>query len=412
MKQRIPKLRALRWALSLTAFTALVASSGSAQTTPPPAPVPPDLAVDTGYVIYDKGPFSLPLGIGFRVPSYTRVDGLVLPWGPVLSFADGRVQLDPIVTYRSHLGAFDPSLRGRLQLGARTTLELRAGRGTFTNDGWIRSDLINSAAVIGLGSDARNYFRADRATLDLGREFGAPGSTIEPSFGALFENAWSTGPATLTSNGSDPFSFFGGDDSLKIRRVNPAIARGHIASALGRAAYDYDKLDVKATVDLRLERAFEAPVYIAAENPNGDFTQITIGAKASFPTFGTQRFAFRGHSVVTPGDIAPPQRFAYLGGAGTLATVDLLALGGDNMLYVEGEYYLPLTRPLLPFVGAPVLSARYAAGAAGVGEMPGLIQNIGVGIGLRLIKAEFHIDPSYEKTPFTRRTAFSIGISL
>nr|MBA3404374.1 hypothetical protein [Gemmatimonadaceae bacterium] len=140
--------------------------------------------------------------------------------------------------------------------------------------------------------------------------------------------------------------------------------------------------------------------------------QLTFGSKASFPTFGTQRFAFRGHAVVTPGDIAPPQRFAYLGGAGTLATVDLLAVGGDNLIFVEGEYSLPLTRPLLPLVGAPILSARYAAGGAGIGSTPDLIQNIGVGIGARLLKAEYHIDPNYQKTPFSRRSAFSIGVSL
>jgi len=38
--------------------------------------------VDTNYVTYDDGPFSLPLGIGLRVPEYNRVDGLVIPWGP------------------------------------------------------------------------------------------------------------------------------------------------------------------------------------------------------------------------------------------------------------------------------------------------------------------------------------------
>jgi hypothetical protein len=28
--------------------------------------------------------FSLPLGVGLRIPSYDRVNGLSLPWGPVI----------------------------------------------------------------------------------------------------------------------------------------------------------------------------------------------------------------------------------------------------------------------------------------------------------------------------------------
>jgi hypothetical protein len=67
---------------------------------------------------------------------------------------------------------------------------------------------------------------------------------------------------------------------------------------------------------------------------------------------------------------------------------------------------------VIQFVGAPVISLRYAAGAAGVDELPDFIQNIGIGVGLKVVKAEYHIDPSYRKTPFSRRRAFSLGFSL
>ena len=124
-----------------------------------------------------------------------------------------------------------------------------------------------------------------------------------------------------------------------------------------------------------------------------------------------QTFAFRGHGVAS-WDGAPPQRFAYLGGAGTLATVDLLALGGDRLFFAEGEYRYPLVRPLLPFVGAPVLSARYAVGSAGIDDLPDFIQNIGVGLGLKIVKVEYHLDPNYKKTSFTHKHAWSLGFSL
>ena len=387
-----------------------------AQVTPPPSPIPPTLE-DTSYVIYDEGPISLPLGIGFRLPAYNRVDGLVLPWGPAISLAGGRVRIDPTVTYRSHIGKVDPFATMQFDLTPRTLLEIAGGRNTFTNDGWIRSDLVNSAAAFGVGSDARNYFRADRGWVTLSQTITRPGWVITPSVGALTENDWSTGfPGRHTST---PWSFFGRTDSLKMRRLNPTIAEGHISSGLGRVKADYEREDVKLTLDAAVEHAFDAPPTVRlvgnaviAKNESGDFTQITVGSKASFMTFGSQRFDFRGHAVITPGDIAPAQRFAYLGGAGTLATVDLMALGGDRLLYVEGEYSIPIESIVLPFVGNPIVSLRYAAGAAGEGELPDFIQNLGLGLGVRFLKAEYHVDPNYKKTTFSRKSAFSIGISL
>jgi len=171
----------------------------------------------------------------------------------------------------------------------------------------------------------------------------------------------------------------------------------------------YEQAELKGKFDVRVERSLDGPDF--GVDGDGKFTQVTLDAKATFPTFGMQTFAFRGHGVASS-DGAPPQRFAYLGGAGTLATVDLLALGGDRLFFVEGEYRYPLVRPLLPFVGAPVLSARYAAGSAGVDDLPDFIQNLGVGLGLKIVKIEYHIDPNYKKTSFTHKHAWSIGFSL
>jgi hypothetical protein len=69
-------------------------------------------------------------------------------------------------------------------------------------------------------------------------------------------------------------------------------------------------------------------------------------------------------------------------------------------------------RPLLPFVGAPVISLRYAAGSAGIETLPSFIQNVGVGLGVNLVKVRYDIDPNYRKTPFSDKSAFTIGFSL
>ena len=380
------------------AVLALRSSAAGAQETPEP--------LDTAYRTYGSDFFSLPLGIGLRVPSYNRIDGVVLPWGPDLKLGE-RITVTPTLTYRSHIGDVDPWTTARVSLGSLDTLHVEGGRATFTNDKWIRSDLTNSLAALAVGTDARNYFRADRGTLELAHSIVQPTLTITPSIGVLHEFAWSTGSAVRHT--AAPWSAFGETDTLRMRRVNPAVFRGHTTSGLGGVRFDFDDNETTARLVARVERAFETPLPQSEES--GDFTQVTVDARSKFPTFGTQYFVFRGHGVYTGGD-APPQRFAYLGGSGTLSTVDLLAMGGDRLVYVEGEYFYPLKAPVLQFVGAPVLSLRYAAGSAGIEDLPDFIQNIGVGIGLKFVEAKYHFDPAYEDTGFTKRSAFSLSLSL
>lgn len=381
---------------SIMVATAVLAISATAQAQSP---------ADTTYNEYKEDVITLPLGVGVRMPSYDRVNGLSLPWGPVITLP--RLEIDPTITYRSNLGKIDPAARVRLALSQIDSLDVYFGRGTYTNDSWIRSDLINSLAAIGVGSDARNYYRGDRVRAELSHSFGKERWITALWIGGNHEFDWSTG--IHVKHDEAPWSILNKSDTLKMRRVNPEIAKGHVTSILGGVRGSYDQPELKGRFDVRVERSFDGPDV----SPRGDgkFTQATFDAKATFPTFGMQTFAFRGHGVAS-WDGAPPQRFSYLGGAGTLATVDLLALGGDRLVFVEGEYRYPLVRPLLPYVGAPVLSARYAAGSAGVDDLPDFIQNIGVGLGLKIVKVEYHLDPNYKKTSFTHKHAWSLGFSL
>jgi hypothetical protein len=201
-----------------------------------------------------------------------------------------------------------------------------------------------------------------------------------------------------------------------MKRGNPSIYEGHLGSVLGRVLTEYESAGVKGSFSGLVEHSFKNPPRRSTTGfllASPDFTQVTLNAIVGFPTFRTQRFDFRGHGVFTSSDAtAPPQRFAYLGGAGTLATVDLLALGGDKLFFAEGEYSIPIESIDLPLTRSPIVSLLYSAGSAGVGKLPDFIQNIGVGVGFKLIKFEYHIDPNYKKTSFTHKHAIAVSLNL
>jgi len=79
---------------------------------------------------------------------------------------------------------------------------------------------------------------------------------------------------------------------------------------------------------------------------------------------------------------------------------------------VQGDYSVPIDRIQLPFVGSPYVGLRYAAGSAGIGGIPTLIQNLGVGLGVSFFRVDYTIDPAQNRSPFSRKSAFSVGVSL
>jgi hypothetical protein len=334
---------------------------------------------------------------GFAVPSYDRVNGLSAPWGPAFAFDTARIVMEPAVTYRSHLGEFDPSVTLRGNLGRRNVLSVAAGRGTFTNDAWIRPDPLNSVAAFVRGIDARNYYRADRGELRLGRLWEGETLELEPFLGALTEVARPVGPAP--DAGSVPYSMFARGNPLGMRRPNPAVLRGRISSGLAGARLRWADGGVTAELVGAAETPFQAP-------GGGRFVQTTLDGQVAFPAFLNHRFEFFTHVVLTAGDTAPPQRFAYLGGAGTLLTLDLLELGGDQLLFTESRYTIPLTRPVIPFLGAPIITLRHLSGTAGVARLPGYVHNLGVRLTISAFRLDYLIDPE------TRRSDLDLTLAV
>lgn len=355
---------------------------------------------------HESPPLLFPGVYGLRMPSYDRVNGTSIPFGPAFSFLDGRAQVHALVTYRSDLGKLDPSVQGDAQLTRRLRAELSAGRGTVSNDAWIWTNFVNSFSVFSFGDDTRNHYRADRGEFSLHRMWEWTTIQVEPFIGGLVEEAWSVGPARGELRG--PWSVFGRSDTLAMYRPNPAINDGVTTSALGGALLQYDNSDLRVRARTRAELG-------AGPQPGGDillgwpdraFLQVTSDLAAGFPTFGEQEYALDVHWLATTGD-APPQRFAYLGGPGTLVFLEMLEQGGDQLLLIDQRYSIPIPRVRLGLLGEPTLLFRHRMGSAGLGQLPAFEQVVGVGVLLTILRVELQMDPVGGQVRFSTGFSFS-----
>ena len=348
--------------------------------------------------VEEYAPIELPGAYGVRIPAYDRVNGLSLPFGPRFNFEAGRYTIDPIITWRTDLGAIDPEVRATMILSRVSAVELNAGRTTLTNDGWIRGSFINSMTSLFAGTDVRNYRRADRAEVRYRRDVEREAGVITPSIGVQTERAWSVAPGIGATSG--PWSVLKRTDLEEgMRRPNPPVARGRISSVIGGADASLQLQDVTVGIRSAMEAVLDAPA-------DARFVQTTVNGRVGFPAIRNHRFQVEVHSIITIGDIAPPQRFSYLGGSGTLPTMRLLSMGGDELLFAESMYTIPVERVSVKFLGSPSVSVRHMIGSAGVDHLPGFVNNIGLRLAWSLFKADFTLDPE------TSDTDFSIGLSF
>ncbi len=339
----------------------------------------------------------LPALYGLRIPSYDRSNGVSLPVGP--SIGAGAADVDLIATYRSQLGRVDPSAKAHLRIGRKTSLDAWAGRDTRTNDDWITGTLSNSLNSLLSGHDERNWYRATGARATASRMFETPTTTATYSLGASFERASSVRPGPFVTGG--PWSLVERTDTAHgMFRPNPQIPGGDITSAIGRAAYRWAAGEVKARMDVDLE----VPISVSTGE---SFAQATIDGRIDFPTFGLQSFRMEVHGIVTGPDAAPAQRLAYIGGSGTLGTEDtLLGHGGDELLFIDSRYEVPIPAIHLPLAGSPTVTFRHILGAAGVQALPDLTQIVGLRLSIPFVRLQYLIDTG------TRKSRFSAGLSL
>lgn len=347
-------------------------------------------------------PLLFPGVYGLRIPSYDRVNGLSVPFGPALTLAGGRVEVNAIATYRSDLGKVDPRVTMAAQMTRRVRAEASAERGSFTNDRWIYPDLINSGAALVFGEDTRNWYRADRAEVTIHRLWEMTRTTLEPFVGARIEHSSPVGPTAGTTSG--PWSLFGREDTLGMWRPNPQVTDETGGSALAGTTLRWQtpRLEVKARSALELS---VGPTTQGDVSTVRAFSQVITDLDVMFPTVGEQSYRMELRWVTSGGDL-PLRRYHYLGGPGTMPFLEILEQGGGELLLVDQRYSIPLPQYTLGFMGSPTLQLRHRVGSAGVDELPALEQMVGVGVSLTVIRGELRMDPA------SGRTRFSVGFTF
>jgi hypothetical protein len=328
---------------------------------------------------------ALPGVYGFAVPLYDRVDGLSVAWNPQLMVGDSAFLASASVTYRSNLGLFDPLLSLGSRFGGGAFVDVTGGRATRTNDGWIQSDIANSFMVLCCGRDFRNYWRADYAEGKAGFRWADTTHAIMLWAGARTENS-----SSVTAGG--PWSITGDEGPYSMLRPNPAIAAGRISSFLAGGS-------VALTRDWELHASLQAEFPWAVP---GDlsFTQFVLDLDAKFPTAHNQHLLFYAHALYTNGDTAPPQRYGYLGGSGSVVTLGLLTQGGDQLVFGEVDYRYTFDGIQIPFVSSPWIELTVQSGAAGAGRLPRLTQNVGAQLEFKPFRFAAFVDPATGQTAY------------
>jgi hypothetical protein len=345
----------------------------------------------------------LPGVYGIASPEYDRSDGLSIGFAPRYAFRGRPIVLAPKLTYRSQLGEIDPSLAVDYRFGRRTLVSGRVERATRSNDRWIRTDLLNSANFFWSGKDTRNYYRANSGEVRLAQTWESVHNEFVPFVGARFEDGSSVRPGPDVTGG--PWTVLNRGDSERDDRLrpNPAIDDGNIYSGLLGGTWRWN--DGAFLVRTRLDGE------IGVLDPNATasrstFGQATIAAHVEFPTFSQQSLLLDGHFVASTAGRTPRQRFAYFGGPGTFPMLDLFEEGGDDLVFIDTRYVIPMHWFNLPFVGMPAFTLRELLGGAAVGAFPRLHQAVGARVAVKVFYAEVLYDPDL------RRGRGGVGLSL
>lgn len=342
---------------------------------------------------------ALPGVLGVRRASYDRVDGLSVGWGPriLLTRREFGPTLDTWATVRSARSRFAGGAELRLPLHAGVELVGRAERATVTPELWIRGDLNNSLAVLAGGHDVRDYHETDRFAVMLRRRVGGliEGDVAFEPF-ASFTSARDRSLEALA-----PWTARGRD---KVSRVNPPVTDSLIRTLEVGTGVRW----VGSASALVLGAGIEH----APERWNSSkFTRWAADFRFETAGLWRDRVGLRAHHRGTLGDTpAPPQRWTHVGGPGTLPTLSMAAHRGDQLVFLESSYMIPVPFVDLPLLGTPTARASFVTGTAWHADtpMPAWEQNLGLGFAASYFVVQAFVDPRISRP----RPVFQLELTL
>ncbi|MGH7482105.1 MAG: hypothetical protein ACRELV_08110, partial [Longimicrobiales bacterium] len=330
-----------------------------------------------------EGPLVLERPFGFSIPTYDRVNGLTVGWGAAyrLPFAlELRPELAGRALYFSERGDFGwkGELRARLDT---TTVRLGAERRWFTNERWIKGDVINSLVFLLKGDDRRDYYDATRYYLELEQPLSTGAVAWTALLGVQREEA-------RTLHADTPWSILEADSV----RPNLPVDDGVIHSALAgvRALYlgATSRLELDGTIELAAEVAGAGLGFAAFR------TDLAWATRA----FRNHTFAVEAHAQgPLPGtDELPLQRWSFVGGSGTLNVFEEARFRGDRVVFVESTYRVPLPRDWrVPYLGRGAVELLHGTGMAwGADDARGFEQQIGAQLRFAYLYGRVLTNPS------------------
>ena len=285
---------------------------------------------------------------GLHLPAYRRVDGWTFGWGGTVRATGiaGQPSLDGAVRFHTEgREQLEGSLRAAVHPAGRLRVSLLAERRTLTRDGWIRGDLSNTASyLLGFG-DFRNYYRAERAVLELA-------STARQGWAPALSIGWEE----ARSLEARPLSvLFEDDDDV---RPNPPVDAGRITSLTAEMAYR-DRYPGGRFVT-------RAGLEVADSTVAGDFSFLLGEARLTWRrrVLGSHRIEVLGLGRWDLSGDLPRQRWSAVGGTGSLPALETLALRGPRLVFGSATWLVPVEPLRLPVLGAPRVFLRNALGSA------------------------------------------------
>lgn len=328
-------------------------------------------------------PLKLDGFMGFRPPTYDRVNGLTTVWGAryrLPRLGDLTPTIRGRVGWQTQRGDPTYALSGDVRYHA-TAVEVGYEDGWATNERWIRGDVRNSLNYVWNGKDSRDYYQRERIWAGARRELG----DVEKSFyGVLGIRGQREDAESLRAG--EPWHLFSGDV-----RPNLPIDDGRTTSLV--ASFDVEwhgrETDFVGGVE------YEA----AREWLDGVFTFDRVAVRGDWAMHAladhTLEIEFFVQQPLGSAEL-PRQRWSFVGGSGSLQTMAFAQHRGDHVVAVESEYIIPLPeRAALPFVGAPVIRLIHAAGMAWTdGEDPAFRQEVGARLDLFALYFRYMLDPA------------------